>query len=62
MCKQWTRVLLSVEIASQSNPPISQFNSMCNAFTRVRLMSIYDTLYRVIFHFAVKRIQLETMT
>jgi len=25
-------------------------------------MSVYDTLYRVLFHFAVKRIQLETMT
>jgi len=33
MCIQWTRVLHSVVITRQSNPPISQFNSPCNEFT-----------------------------
>jgi len=27
---QWTRGLYSVVITCQSNPPISQFNSLCN--------------------------------
>ena len=30
---QWTRVLFSVVITQQSNPSISQFNSLCNEFT-----------------------------
>mgnify|MGYP006890621568 CR=1 FL=1 len=35
MCIQWTRVLFSVVIPRQSNPPISQFNCPCNKFTWV---------------------------
>jgi len=35
MCIQWTRVLYSVVITLQSNPPISQFKSPCNEFTSV---------------------------
>ena len=35
MCIQWSRVLYSVVITRQSNPPISQFNSPCNDFTSV---------------------------
>ena len=35
MCVQWTRVLYSVVITWQSNPPISQFNSPCNEFTSI---------------------------
>ena len=32
---QWTHVLYLVVITRQSNPPISQFNSLCNEFTSV---------------------------
>jgi len=44
MCLQWTRVLYSVVITRQSNPPISQFNSPCNEFTSVWSMFVYNTL------------------
>jgi len=40
---QWTRVLYSVVITRQSNPPISQFNSPCNEFTSVWSMFLYTT-------------------
>ena len=43
MCIQWTRVLYSIVITWQSSPPISQFNSMCNAFTSVWSMLVYNT-------------------
>ena len=33
MCIQWTQDLYSVVITQQSNPPISQFNSLYNEFT-----------------------------
>jgi len=39
---QWTRVLCSVVITQQSNAPISQFNSLCNEFTSVRPMFVYN--------------------
>ena len=42
MCIQWTRVLYSVVITRQSNPPISQFNSLCNEFTSVWSMCVYN--------------------
>jgi len=42
MCIQWTRVLYSVVITGQCNPPISQFNSLCNEFTSVWSMFIYN--------------------
>ena len=38
---QWTRVLYSVVITHQSNPPISQFNSPCTEFTSVWSMFVY---------------------
>jgi len=37
-----TRVLYSVEITRQSNPPISQFNSLCNEFTSFWSMFVYN--------------------
>ena len=36
MCIQWKRVLYS-------NPPISQFNSLCNKFTSIWSMFVYTT-------------------
>jgi len=35
MCIQWTRVLYSVVLTRQSNPPISQFSRRSNGFTSV---------------------------
>jgi len=32
---QWIRVLYSVVITRQTNPPISQFNRLCSEFTNV---------------------------
>ena len=43
MCLQWTRVLYSVVLTQQSNPPISQFNRPCNEFTSVWSMSVYNS-------------------
>ena len=43
MCIHWTRVLYSVVITQQSNPPISQFNSLYNEFTSFWSMFIYNT-------------------
>ena len=43
MCIQWTRVLYSVVITWQSNPTISQFNSLCNEFTGFWSMFVYNT-------------------
>jgi len=43
MCIQWTRVIYSVVIAWQSNPPILQFNSPCDEFTSVWSMFVYNT-------------------
>ena len=43
MCIQWTRVLYSVVITRQSNPPIPQFNSTCNEFTSIWSMFGYNT-------------------
>ena len=43
MCMQLTRVLYSVVLTRQSNPPISQFNSPCNEFTSVWSMFVYNT-------------------
>ena len=40
MCIQWKRVLYSVVITWQSNPPISQFNSPCNAVSGQSLYTI----------------------
>ena len=37
----WTRVLYSVVITWQWNPPISQFNSPCNEFTSFWSMFVY---------------------
>ena len=42
MCIQWTRVLYSVVITRQSNPPIAQFNSLCNEFWSVLSMFVYN--------------------
>ena len=42
MCIQWTHVLYSVVITLQSNPPISQFNSLCNEFLSVWTMFVYN--------------------
>ena len=42
MCIQWTRVLYSVVITWQSDPPISQFNSPCNELTSVWSMFVYN--------------------
>jgi len=49
MCIQWTRVLYSVVITQQSNPPISQFISPCNDFTSVWSMCVYNarSLYNI---------------
>jgi len=44
MCIHWKRVLYSVVITRQSNTPISQFNSLCNEFTSVWTMFVYNTL------------------
>ena len=44
MCIQWTRVLYSVVITRQSNPPISQFNSPCNEFTS--FWSMFYTIFK----------------
>ena len=44
MCIPWTRVLYSVVITWQSNPPISQFNSQCNEFTCFWSMFIYNNI------------------
>jgi len=41
MCIQQTRGIYSVVITWQSNPPISQFNSLCNEFTSVWSMCVY---------------------
>ena len=43
-CIQWTRVLYSLVITWQSNPPISQFNCLCNEFTNFWSMFIYNIL------------------
>ena len=42
---QWTRVLYSVVLTRQSNPPISHFNSPCNEFKSVWSMFVYNTSY-----------------
>ena len=42
MCLQWTRVLYSIVIPQQSNPPISQFNSPNNEFTSGWSMFVYN--------------------
>ena len=42
MCIQWTRVLYSVVITRQSNPPISKFNSLCNKLTSFWSMFVYN--------------------
>ena len=44
------RVLYSVVIKLQSNPPISQFNSLCNEFTSFWSMFVYNNL--VVYRFA----------
>ena len=44
-CIQWARVLYSVAITRQPNPPISQFNSPCNEFTSVWSMFPYNKTY-----------------
>ena len=41
-CIQWTRVLYSVVITQQSNPPISQFNRPCYECTSVWSMFVYN--------------------
>ena len=43
MCIQWTRVLYSVVIIWQFNPPISQFSSPYNEFMSVWSMFVYNT-------------------
>jgi len=40
---QWTRVIYSVVISQQSNPPITQFSRQCNEFTSVWSMFSYNT-------------------
>ena len=45
MCIQWTRALYSVVITGHSNPPISQFNSLCNEFTSVWSMFVHITSF-----------------
>ena len=48
MCIQWARVLYSVVITQQSNPPISQFNSPCNEFTSFWSMFVYNNVIQCI--------------
>ena len=43
MCISWTRVLYSVVITWQSNPPVSQFFSLWNVFKSVWSMFVYNT-------------------
>ena len=43
MCIQQTYVLYYVMITCQSNPSILQFNSLCNEFTSVWSMFVYNT-------------------
>ena len=50
MCIQWTRFLYSV-ITWQSNPPISQFNSLCNEFKSVWSMFVYNSTVIVLLRF-----------
>ena len=46
MYRKWTRVLYSVVITRQSNPLMSQFNSLCNEFTSVWSMFVcYNMVY-----------------
>ena len=42
MSIEWTRVIYSLVITRQSNPPISQFNSPCNEFTSFWSMFLYN--------------------
>ena len=44
MCLQWTRVLYSVVITTQSNPTISQYNSLCNEYTSLWSMFAYHIM------------------
>ena len=44
MCIPWTYV-----ITRQSNPPISQSNSLCNEFTSVWSMFVYSSINDVVF-------------
>ena len=41
MCMQWTRVLYSVVITWQSDPPIPQFSRLCNEFSLMSVWSIF---------------------
>ena len=51
MCIQWTRVLYSVVLTRQSNPPISQFNRLYNEFTSVwSILPYYTYLKHIFFH------------
>jgi len=47
-CIQWPRVLYSVVITWQSNPPISRFNCPCNEITSVWSVFVYNTRFRLI--------------
>ena len=48
ICIQCTRVLHSLVITLQYNPPISQFHGPCNEFTSVWSMFLYNT--QVVIH------------
>ena len=50
MCIHWTRVLYSVVITRQSNPPISQFNRLCNEFMSVWSIFVYNTMAKSAFY------------
>ena len=55
MCIQWTRVLYSAVITRQSNPPIQQFNSLCNEFMSVRSMFVCYVMLCYVYNMLVKR-------
>jgi len=54
MCIYWARDIYFVVITQQSNPPISQFDSLCNEFTSDWSMFVYKTSV----HFYVKKLLL----
>ena len=45
MCLQWAHVLYSVVRTWQSNPPISHYNSLCNEFSSVWSIFVYNMNY-----------------
>ena len=44
----WTRALYSAVITRQSNPPLSQFNSLCNKFKSFWAMFLYNSRSKIL--------------